>query len=57
MVMDYARPEDLDVLILKEIAKTLALSTWRGTSSKFWAFERYLMSIVEILHTNELPLS
>ena len=46
MVINCARPEDFDILNFDEMAKSVALSTWKGKNSKFWASERYLMSIV-----------
>ena len=46
MIINCARPEDLKRLNFDDMAKTVAHSVWQEKRSKFWASERYLMSIV-----------
>ena len=46
MMISCARPEDLKLLDFDDMAKDVAHRVWQDKKSKFWASERYLMSIV-----------
>ena len=46
MIINAARPEDIKDLDKDKMAKHVAHYVWRNKKSKFWASDRYMMSIV-----------
>eukprot|EP00493_Phyllostaurus_siculus_P020704 UN21029 len=46
MIINTAQPDAFSRLDFDDMAKNVAHRTWRGKNSKFWASDRYLMSII-----------